>query len=377
MSPHNIMPAVPHRARGVTLIELMVALVIGLVLIGGALAVFMESRQTARVNQTMARLQENGSFAADELARSVELAGYWGQNNATGRVANRTIRVSGSLTDSANALYGASTLTNPGSDCSNTTFPSYSDLHRPLDGLDASPTVTNAFSNAAAQFQYATCAPGYVAGTDVLITRYVEPTATASGSLDNTTVYIRSDPVSGELFVTDASGNGEPSGFSASAQNYRLRSYVYYIRDLVTTDAIPPELVRVETTSFDPANAAGGLATSQEVVMVGVENMQIQYGIDTNGDGSANQYVNASGANAADGVQANEWNNVVAVRFWLLVRPEDNLGIEPGFDASNPTELNPNNFNLPQVTGFDPVDDGFRRILINRTVRVRNHDEET
>ncbi|MEM7251172.1 MAG: PilW family protein [Pseudomonadota bacterium] len=359
--------------RGVTLTELMVALVIGLILIGGALVVFLESRETAQVNQTVARLQENASFAAEEIARSVELSGYWGQNNSTSRITDRTVRVSGSLTDSSSAMHGASSLTNPGSDCSNNTFPSYSDLHRPLDGLDASPTSQNALANAETGYTWGTCAPNYLQGTDVLITRFVEPTETATGSLAANTVYVRSDPVSGALFV----GSTEPTGFSASAANYRLRSYVYYVSDNDTTDNIPPNLVRVDVTSFDPANAAAGLTSVQEVIMPGVEDFQVQYGIDTNGDGSANQYVNASGATAAEGVQAAEWNNVVAVRFWLLLRPEDNAGFEPGFDTANPIELNPLNFDLPQVTGFDPNDDGFRRIMITRTVRVRNHDEET
>ena len=66
------------RSRGVSLIELLVALTIGSLLIIGAVTVYMNSRNTYRTNETAARLQEVARYALDTLEPDVRLAGYWG-----------------------------------------------------------------------------------------------------------------------------------------------------------------------------------------------------------------------------------------------------------------------------------------------------------
>ena len=48
-----------HTYRGLSLIELMVALTIGSLLIIGAVSVYVQSRTTYRINETVARMQEN------------------------------------------------------------------------------------------------------------------------------------------------------------------------------------------------------------------------------------------------------------------------------------------------------------------------------
>jgi type IV pilus assembly protein PilW len=62
--------------QGLSLVELMVALVLGLVLMTGVLQVFLSSRQTYSANEAMARMQENGRFALEFISRSARLAGY-------------------------------------------------------------------------------------------------------------------------------------------------------------------------------------------------------------------------------------------------------------------------------------------------------------
>lgn len=68
--------ALPRPQNGLSLIELMVALVIGLVLMIGVLQVFLASRQTYATNEAMSRLQENGRFALDYISNSARHAGY-------------------------------------------------------------------------------------------------------------------------------------------------------------------------------------------------------------------------------------------------------------------------------------------------------------
>ena len=60
------------------MIELMIALLLGIILIGGAIQVFISNRATYAFNEGFARLQENGRFALDTLSYHARLAGYLG-----------------------------------------------------------------------------------------------------------------------------------------------------------------------------------------------------------------------------------------------------------------------------------------------------------
>jgi type IV pilus assembly protein PilW len=64
-----------RRQRGLTLIELMVAMVLGLVLIGGVISVVITTRQTLRVNENLARMQEGARFSFELMAREIREAG--------------------------------------------------------------------------------------------------------------------------------------------------------------------------------------------------------------------------------------------------------------------------------------------------------------
>ncbi len=64
------------RQNGLSLIELMVALALGLVLMIGVLQVFLTTRQTYANSEAMTRLQDNGRFALEMIASSARHAGY-------------------------------------------------------------------------------------------------------------------------------------------------------------------------------------------------------------------------------------------------------------------------------------------------------------
>ncbi len=83
MSPNRRLMA------GVSLIELMVSLVIGSLLIIGAVTVYMQSRNTYRTNESAARLQETARYALDVIEPDVRMAGFWGLTNRPEYVENR------------------------------------------------------------------------------------------------------------------------------------------------------------------------------------------------------------------------------------------------------------------------------------------------
>ena len=69
----SLVPAQPNQGsvtpyqnqRGLTLVELMVAMLLGVFLIGGVMQIFISSKQTYRMQENLSRLQENGRFALD------------------------------------------------------------------------------------------------------------------------------------------------------------------------------------------------------------------------------------------------------------------------------------------------------------------------
>jgi len=65
-----------HPQRGLSLIEVLIALMLGVFLLGGVIQIFIINRQTYRTQENLARLQEDGRFALDLLNRYVRLAGY-------------------------------------------------------------------------------------------------------------------------------------------------------------------------------------------------------------------------------------------------------------------------------------------------------------
>lgn len=67
-----------HSSAGVTLIELLVALLIGSLLLLGLVQVFAASRVSYQMSEGMARVQENARFAVDFLQRDIRMAGHYG-----------------------------------------------------------------------------------------------------------------------------------------------------------------------------------------------------------------------------------------------------------------------------------------------------------
>ena len=92
---HRIAPSPGTREAGFTITELLVAVVLGLILIGGVINVFLTNRQTLQVNSNLARVQESGRFAIELLAREIRDTGRVPCGSA---LSANVVRVGGTLT---------------------------------------------------------------------------------------------------------------------------------------------------------------------------------------------------------------------------------------------------------------------------------------
>jgi type IV pilus assembly protein PilW len=87
------------RQAGLTLIELMVAMALGIFLVGGILSIYISTQQNFRVNQNVSRLQESARFAFEQMGRDVRDAGA---NLCGVRAVSNVVRVGGAVPDWAN-----------------------------------------------------------------------------------------------------------------------------------------------------------------------------------------------------------------------------------------------------------------------------------
>lgn len=134
-----------------------------------------------------------------------------------------------------------------------------------------------------------------------------------------------------------------------SANIYQTTTSVYYIG---TGAGGKPSLFRFRTTCG--LNAACGAATAE--LVEGVENMQVLYGEDADSDGAADIFI------SADSVV--DFRDIVSVKVGLLVRSPD-AGLDTNDDVFETIDV------LDQVT-IDPPDDQFQRFVNNMTVRIHN-----
>src|SRR5690606_40650231 len=79
VSPRRTSPLIRRRhAKGLTLVEMMVAMLIASFLIFGLLQVFTASKASYQTAEGLARVQENARFALDFLQRDIRMAGHFG-----------------------------------------------------------------------------------------------------------------------------------------------------------------------------------------------------------------------------------------------------------------------------------------------------------
>jgi type IV pilus assembly protein PilW len=303
----------------------MVALFIGAFLLVGALTIYANGRGTIEVTERISRLQENARYALELIEPDLRAAGYWGTVIATDFVEGRatpadplTIAVS--------------------NDCENNWA---IHLERPIEGADnANPYPASCLSGT----------NRYLPGTDVLTVRHAADRPVDTADLEAATLYLRADENRAELFE----GTTVPTGFGPGAQNFPLITHAYYISPRSDLDPAIPSLRRLELGT-DGANPA----VRDEELLPGAEDLQVQYGIDTDADGSVNSYVDP-----AAGI---DFSQVLSVRVWLRMRT---LRPEEGFE-DNASYVYADVSYTPTTTA-DTQDEAMRRLLVSKTVSLRN-----
>ena len=94
-----------QRMHGFTLIEMMVAMLLGLIVIGGVISVFLAGQQTYRTNEALGDVEDGSRTAFELLARDLRGAGLTGCDNSNGRLSN-VVQGGNWYSDWTNAVHG-------------------------------------------------------------------------------------------------------------------------------------------------------------------------------------------------------------------------------------------------------------------------------
>lgn len=368
LASRRVIP-VPQTVRGLSLIELMIAITIGLIITAAVAQLFVTSRSAYTMEENMARVQENGRFAMQFLADDIRMAGYAGCSsklkNGTpsgGNCPQGTICSIAQPTNAATTFDSAGLKgykytgsgTNNAGDWTPALpadyFPNTSTFPNPepgtdvfaiqrADDLDTHLTGNTTPSNANVQILNTSNLASKLYADEILMVSDCKGgdiiRANNISQSGNKTVIAHSNSVNSGNFLTHAYGN--------DAQVMQLVSRVYFVGKGTSGE---PALVRRDWVKT-------GLVT-QELVE-GVEDMRIKYGEDT--DATADLVPNIY----EDPASVSNWRNVVTVRVGLLVHTLNKVDREPGIAK----------FNLAGTT-VGPFGDNLRRSAFNSTIRIRS-----
>lgn len=327
----------PHRGAG--LVELAIVLLLGTLLLAGALAVHQRALAAMRTAETVARLQDAGRLALDVIEADVRMAGFWGRFGSSALVANRA-GPGQPLPAPFTPMQGARI-----DGCGGTGSRWAIDLDTPIDGTDDAYGLACAAASEARP------------GADTLVLRRAAEAPSVSLVADR--IHLQASHAGGALFVPSAgctdptSAACLPAGFSpVDSQSRTLVVRAYYVASNSTQQAGVPSLRR---KSFGNVNAASvAAALGDEEVATGVEDLQVRFGLDHDGDGSVDGHADPGAVPAG--------STVVSATIWLLVRAEDR---EPGY--VDLTAYRYGDMSEPFVPG-----DAHRRVLVSRTFELRN-----
>ncbi|WLD58858.1 PilW family protein [Salinispirillum sp. LH 10-3-1] len=392
-SPRSFKATLGRRyQQGLSLLEVMVAMGIGLLLIAGVTQLFIGSNQNFVVKESVSRMQEDVRFAMDQFQRDMRMAGFRGCTR------DLTDHLNPAGTQFEEFLLGSTPVfgweysstsggSNPGSQLRLRALEADSVTHSWGAGpVGAAPSL--AILPGGAAF-FANVQPGSdmfvvslgevhnvpVTGANLAVNPGLNLAAGSqlpvtqggivivnSGDCATADRFQRTNEPGDGNFVARANGFGNPSNQATTnlfSTNYddgnatlvEYRSWLYFIRPT----AEGPELARRQ---IGPGTA--GLPI--ETVVQGVENMQVLYGVSTGGlNNRVNQYVTAE--------DVTDWGDVMSLRIALLLRTMDPVNPDTNFRSYNllGTEIFPSGVTRDDVDG-----DRFIRLVATTTVGLRN-----
>jgi type IV pilus assembly protein PilW len=333
--------SLPRNIYGVSLIEMMVSLTIGLLIIGGIGYAYLGSRQVFRSQDALSRMQESARTAFEIMGRDIRMVGFTGCPRNTS--ASGDINILTKASDWDKNLYGQPLIGYENTSGLWNTFPLgvtgvmgnvlRGDVITVLHADNSKEFIVSSHDTVDSKFTLT--ANHDLRQGDVLVV--IKPDCSRTAIFQNTKACtINSAGNCGHKIVEHtsnspcATGNGRkglgspiglcPEGtrdtFGVTSRIFKLTAVTYYIG---TNAANEPSLYRQilgVSSNGTPTNTA-------EELIEGVQEMQLSYGIDTSADSFIDKVDEYRTAN-----NVTDWSRVLGIRISLLmVSRQDEQGI--------------------------------------------------
>ena len=313
---------------GFTLVELMVSMAIGLLIVLALITLLINvNRNNSEMSKTNRQI-ENGRFAIQMLENDLIHAGFWGPLRPAAPTA---------IPDAC--LAGASWDTDP----------AYKPnmLAIPVLGFDSSSIPTSCTGVTGAQ-----------ANSDVLMVRHANTCIAGSPNCDggaDTGPHIQVSncrigaPPESEYLIGPASTLVEVAAFD-------LRNRSCVLTDIAERRKVVSNIYYVSNNTLMRVPLVNGIYQTTQPMIEGIAVMRIEYGVDSDANGSADSYVSCAPCTLV------QLANIVAVKIHVLAR---NLEATPGYTDSK-------SYQLGATAPIVAANDGFKRHVYSTTVRLVN-----
>jgi type IV pilus assembly protein PilW len=322
---------------GFSLIELMIALTIGLILLTVLASMFEQTTRGRTALERVSRLTENSRFAADVIGDDIRHAGFYGTfMPPTDAVFADPSPCDWNVIDLARIGWQVG-LAPP-------QYPAQ------IQGYDDPGPAVAALD----------CLPNRVPGTDVLIIRRASSAAIAGATADLRNVYIQPSQC-----ISDPA----PLVVSNTAAQFALRTATC---DAATLAPVRRYFVRVYyVASCNECAPSDGVPTLRRLEFVdgalrlvplaeGVENFQLEYAFDIDEDATPDTFLTTT---TSDTAPTSRWSNVVAVRLHLLMRSTEGAG---------PANTSPAVYDLGPGHSAETCRAGFKCRSLSTILRLNN-----
>ena len=310
---------------GLSLIEIMVALVIGSLLLLGAASLLINNKRIYQTQDQLGRMQENARFAVQRMFHDISMAGYFGCTGAAGAITNNlnnSLATGGADYDVSRPVEGFDNATGNWQPSGRTFSPSPARTRAPgTDGI-----TVRGMSGMSYYLDSASPITSQTDDVKVKIPAGIE----LDKAIEEDDYVMLADCKGADIFqataVTPDTGNRtltlehKTSGDNKTASLHKLYQD-YENRDRGTNKKPVARVARLNVNRYYIAPGSKGgtsLYRNNEELVEGVQDMQLLYGIDSATDDNAtpDQYVNAAGVGT-------NWSKIVSVKITLTFEPVD------------------------------------------------------
>ncbi|MDX2320259.1 MAG: PilW family protein [Moritella sp.] len=319
------------KQAGFNLIELMIALVVGIVLMASITTMFVDTKLSANRSSTVSNLQQQAQLALQILVEDVRSIGSWAEFSGE---AISDIKVPNMVAGNC-SIVPAVGVVNTGN------------AHLPATAnwvLRAN--LANAIGVASINIDNVCLAPDHTISddSDVISIARIRGSITAISDIESASYYVAISPQQAQLF------KGDTPNSATNTDNVEIYPYLHHTYFVQSHET---EGTRLSRFSF-----IDGVFTN-DLVVGNIEKIRIDFGIDNNNDGRPDNYSISN--NVTDAMWVN--NQIVAARIYVLARAKN-----------KDVALNNNQAYNARFRPFTPTNnDNYRRFLLATTVVIKNN----